>query len=223
MALAANALTTVARMEAELSLTAGAQDAVLQAVINEASAAIEAYIGRSLFRDDALSEKVAGKGTPIVCLGRTPIRSITSLSEYDAVLTEDDDFEIHDANVGTLRRLFHNWTQYTRGSGGVSSEPMPGYERKKIEIVYDAGWVTPQQEIDNPPWVRDLPYDIEAACVITATSIYLQRARDRAVDGERILSAAVDYIGINTALGRGTGGILPDAVLATLDKYRRLD
>ena len=220
--LAANALTTLAEMKAELGITDTASDDALCRGINVASSAIVQFCNRTFHRETSIVEKVAGANTPTVALSRTPIRAITTLTENESALTEGDDFEVENADAGLLRKIYGSWYYYGPSTGGVNFEPLYGMERPNIEVDYDGGFITPQQEIDNVGWVRDLPFDVEQAAIITASSLFIGRGRDRSVAAERALSGSVQYAGRSRVTGRGAGGIIPDDAAILLSMWRRV-
>jgi len=69
---------------------------------------------------------------------------------------------------------------------------------------------------------RTLPYDLEQACIDGVVSLYRQRGTDGHIASEALGDASVSYRAVNTAIGTGSGGMLPDHVLAQLAAYRRI-
>jgi hypothetical protein len=56
----------------------------------------------------------------------------------------------------------------------IAGSPLAGSERKILRVVYDAGYVTPAQvDTGNGGFAgqRDLPFDLEHACVQTVASM----------------------------------------------------
>ena len=102
MALADNALTTIATCEAELSLTASAQDALLTRYINTASDQIERYIGRKLYNGAAVVENIPGSGDALLFVSRTPLNSITSIVDASGNTVSSGDYSIWDADQGAI-------------------------------------------------------------------------------------------------------------------------
>lgn len=313
MAVAANALTTLARVKAELGITDALKDALLEGWINDASEAIERRCGRKFQRAEVL-EKLRGTGTQSLLLSRTPVVSVTSV-EVDGTMLEDDDYEIDDGGAGILNRE-SGWPTSGESCVGIAWTPVPGTGKRNIEVTYTAGYVTPGQatEMDVsqepasspaqtlfptlPPGLvgtmavatirdveagtvlvtfdtsdgdsgavgglfalpttinlgqystallgcflvvefaaieadsnvvytfaqavgaRDLPADLERAAIETVKALNAAQLRDPAVTSEQLGDYSVTYAGVNTGIGRGAGGIIPDNVLPLVDAYR---
>jgi hypothetical protein len=214
MALASNALTTTATLADELGITPAAGDvARLERYINQASEAIERFLGRKL-QKTTRTEKLAPSGTLRLVLANTPLSSITSIVE-DGTTVDSDDYAIEDAEAGIVvadevwgsNDLVH----------GIAQDAVRGTGKRDIVVTYIGGYVLP-----NDGGTRDLPHDIEAACLITAASLYRARGADRRIASEAVGDASVTYGGVNTAIGRGAGGIIPDEAAVLLQAYRRV-
>jgi len=143
MALAANALTTIATMEGELGVTTGSDDAFLTRLINAASDRIEEYCGHSFYYAAAEEEDLGGFGGFYLRVSRTPLLTI-ALIEYDGETIDSSNYEIDTPGAGMIRSLGgFNWTA---GSWqGITPEPIPGTERKLYAVTYAGGYLTPEQ------------------------------------------------------------------------------
>lgn len=229
MSLPANALTTVAMVCAELSLdvpTSGsATEADLERRIAVASDAIERYCARAFGRVVAYVERVPGFGTDALFLSRVPVLSVSAVT-YDGDVIPPECYESPpsgaDSEAGLLRNVDADapvwaWTARCGAWGGKQA----GTERRAYAVTYTAGYVLPKDGTDDEP--RTLPYDVEHACILTVVSDYQMKGRDQSIVSESVLSASVTYAGsqVNSAIGRGTGGIIPDAAATLLQPYRR--
>lgn len=103
---------------------------------------------------------------------------------------------------------------------GEHSEDLEGFtltveEAEASEVSYAVVGTDTAVEVTLPP-------ELEKACVETVKALYHAQARDPAVASESIGDYSVTYGGVNTAIGCGVGGIIPDGVLPLVDMFRRL-
>ena len=205
MALATNALTMISTVETELSLTADAQDAELTRYIDTASDQIERYVNRKLYYGSAIIEKVAGSGDAFLWISRTPLSSITSVVWLgdDSTVTSST-YEIWESDQGNLYR-----------SAGWNDTKISATDYTRYQVTYVGGWITPQQDADDGALTRNLPWDLETACISMVVGLWRQRGADRTIRSETVLNTSVHY-------ERHDGGIDP-SVRAVLDSYKRMD
>lgn len=223
MALTDRALTTVDALAGDLGISSPDSDttAVLERLIESASRAIEQYVGRTLYYEAGIEERAGVVGrTKTLLLERRPIVSITSI-EWDpdgdgsgATTVPATSYRIGDAEAGEVIRDEGTWQRYALGAG-VRPDPIRGSDIELYTVTYTGGWVTPQQAADDGSLTRELPYDIEQAALLVASSMYRARGRDRAVKSRKTLGASITYH------GGGSGGMGPDA-RALLSSYRRV-
>ena len=205
MALNSNALTTISTVENELSLTADAQDAELTRYIDTASDQIERYVNRKLYYGAAIVEKVAGSGDAFLWISRTPLSSITSVVWLgDSSTVTSSTYEIWEADQGNLYR-----------SAGWSNSKISATDYTRYQVTYVGGWITPQQDADDGALTRNLPWDLETACISMVVGLWRQKGADRTIRSESVLNTSVHY-------ERHDGGIDP-SVRAILDTYKRMD
>jgi len=215
MALADNALTLVATVETELGLTAGAQDALLERYINQASDLCESYAGKSVYRDTAIVEKVVGDEGPYLFLAKPPINSITSIS-YSSSNLGTSEYEIHEpAKNGIVYAVSGSWYRSGIHFGDISHTRASGYARKVYTVNYDGGYYTPKQE-DDGDGTRNLPYDIEYACLMITSYLYRSKGKDPSIASESLLGSSVSY---NTSVSSSVLSILP-AAAGILNQYK---
>ena len=151
--LSAHALTTVEMLKAELSIPDDdtSRDAELARAINAASDAVRRYCGRDFARTK-VTEHLIGRGSPALLVSLSPIVSV------EAVAIQGQEVDVSelaiDDGAGILVRLHGTW---------------PESDRPNVLVSYTGGWVTPAQAKDEG-LERDLPHDIEEACLIIAAT-----------------------------------------------------
>lgn len=205
MALATNALTTIANAEAELGLTSGAQDALLTRYIDTASDQIERYVNRKLYYGASIIEKVAGSSDAFLYISRTPLSSVTSIVWLgDSSTVTASDYEIWETDQGKIYK-----------SSGWNNAKISANEFERYQVTYVGGWITPQQDADDGALTRDLPFDLETACINMIVGLWRQKGADRTIRSESILGTSVSY-------ERHQDGIDP-SVRSILDSYKRMD
>lgn len=221
MALATNALTTVATIEDELGISSGTEDARLERLINEASAIAESYAGRSFYRDSAVVEKVLGGEGPYLFVARAPLNSVTSISFLGSDISTAD-YEIHgDGKSGVIYAINGSWARLDVTFNDISRTSAAGMVRKAYTVTYDGGWYTAKQD-DDGDGTRDLPYDIERAVILIVSYLRRGMGRDPTVKAESLLESSVAYAAAGAA---GSGAhwlrsLVPGAA-GILDAYKR--
>lgn len=215
MALPASALTTLATANDELGLTSdsGTQDARVERYIKAASSQIATFLGRSLHNTAGIIEKLEGYGTPFLYVSRTPLGTLTSI-KYDGQLIDSSNYEVHDANEGSIyAKGGFLWTAAVRE--GMIPEAMAGYERRLYEVTYTGGWICPTQA-----GTRDLPEEIEQACLELVVLRWRARGRDPSIKSESLMSWSASYDRGGSDSEISDGG-MPPAVAEMLRPWRR--
>lgn len=214
MALAPAALTTVAKLRFELGLATNEGDPdQLEARIMRASQAIATYVGAPLHYEVGIVERVAGYGTARLVVTRRPLRAITSITLRSGASAQEidaDGYVIDDAELGWIASIAGGWCWTTAGAG-LEPNGIAGQEYKGYTVTYTGGWITPDQA--GGALVRDLPDDIEAACLALAVLSWRSRGRDTSIRERKLMSASVKY---------GTTQESEAGILAQLAHYRRL-
>lgn len=200
MALNASALTLVATVEDELGVDALGETTRLERYIHVASDAIAMYLGRPIhYATDIEETHPLVDGATRLMLERYPVVGAVAAYDGSAELLDVSTY-VSESATGIL----------SRSAGWLTA----------TTVVYSGGWVTPRQVELDAALERTLPYDIEHACVMTVVSLRRSKGRDSSVASEAIGPASVSYGGLNTAIGRGAGGVIPDTALAILNRYR---
>ena len=178
MALAANALTTVAALETELGITPASETTYCETLINRASQAIERYCNRIFYQTAGIVELVPGYGGNRLIVSRAPVTALTAVAFNGSALTLAD-FEIHEAEAGVIRCVKPLlWSTVVLPN--IERDAYPGEERKLYSVTYTGGYAT-------------IPVDVEEACLIAAVDRYRRRGQAASVKSERLLSYSVAY------------------------------
>lgn len=212
MAVAANALTTLATVLDELGLEqdSGVKDTRLERYINAASDFVASFCGRTFQRADNIAEKVRGRGGTLIQVSRRPIITIDSIT-VDLATVAATDYHVDNAGRGLIFRST-GWPWEPARMPGLSYAPIPGTEEPTIIVTYDGGFVTPAQADQGlfSAAPRTLPYDLEDVVIQLAVSRWKLRGRD-----VRVVAESYDSGGGFTF---GGAPVAPE-ILAVLDNY----
>ncbi len=209
-------LTVLDTVKAECEVTGAADDAVLSALIRQASGDIASYCGRVLARetvtetfrldDDGICDprgwgqgwahyKPGRGGADPLRLDRWPIASVTSVVEDGTTLAGGD--YTYKASNGLLYRL--------------SDDVIVPWSALKVVVTYAAGYAL----------LSELPYEIERAAIDLVKLRYYARSRDPMLRSETILDVTSTAW---TATGSApTRGGLPEEIARRIDDYRRIE
>ncbi len=244
MALTAQALTTYSVVRDLLGLTSSVDNTATQTNIERAIDAVSAAIAQvanRIFQYSAgIVERVAGFGTTKIRVIRMPIRSIAAVeiiaSDGTVAFTYPlTSFEIvGDGKSGMIQATdgggfsgvecgVFPWTAIP--SDSIRGRPLPGSERRSLQVVYDAGFITPEQARANTGMLRDLPYDLEEATIQSAISVYRNRARDRTITSQTVHEASTSWSQPaegNMIIGTEASGILTTNAMQVAKRYRRV-
>ncbi len=216
MALASDALTTLATLKARLGITDSSRDTQLESLITAASSMIVGFLGRRLAYSASVVDRLAGSGTPELVVSRTPVWSITSIVD-DGDTVDSDDYTCvgDDATAGIIRSTsVWLWRPGLVG-GGIARDPIHGHEDGTIVVTYAAGYTTPNQVA--VVGVDALPADIEEACIMAVTNLFASVGADVTVASESLMSYSVSFGSPETLYGSSG---LPKRVEAMLAGYR---
>lgn len=244
MPLTSGALTTWATAQAEMGIASG-QRSVIERMINAISAAMsQAALGRTFEFKSGIIETVNGLGGFHLVLDRAPIKRVASVSLLNpdgsiAYTYDQSTYTVENAGAGILYRTsgayglasgystgatgvygrMMGWPNLAQPADDIRGSPQPTTERPAIQVVYDAGWITPAQDVDaggNTVGLRDLPYDLEEACLIGVETIYARRGRSRDISSETTQASSISYRLPDTEYG-----ILPPEVAKVAKNYAR--
>ena len=188
MALSRHALTTVNMAASNLADT---PLETIEFLVNAASDAIRRYCGRD-FAQQTTTEHVPGYGTPRLMLKLTPIREIQEILVSGAVAPLGS-YMVEDADAGFVRVKggVWPWTAVTRS--GPLAMRAGASEYAGIAVTYTGGFVTPAQAEANPELERNLPYELEQACLQLISAWHHERQRDPGVVSEKLGSLGITY------------------------------
>lgn len=189
-------------------------DPRLPRLIAVASEVIRRYLDRpQLHYGAVIVERLRGYAEQVrLRLGVLPVVSVTTVVLPDGTSLAASEYTIEDPAGGVLyRSVGWPYTGLVR-AGLLYDSPAVGTEAQSIVATYAGGWVTPAQV-----GTRTLPYDLEEACIQVVSALYRSMGKDPLVASESLGDYSVSYRG-----QMPLGGMVPDAVLAQLDGYRRL-
>lgn len=198
MALSKHALTTIDAVKAELPLTGDPDpklDGVVARLINSASDSIRSHCRRDFARQTIREDFFIGDDRNSILLSLTPVVSVDGVFQGPDEDNPVEGYEL-EARPGILRLRYGTWPK-----------------NKLVHVNYTGGYVTPHQAAQDPALERNLPYDIEEACIITAATRfqYLGQPAD-------IQIMQVEQIRVHFAEGGRKG--LPEAALELLEPYK---
>lgn len=207
---AAARLTSLARVKAELGLTDDTDDAVLEPMIDRASSAISRETRRT-FGVETVTETIDGSGSRLLGLTRTPIVSVSAVTEDGTTIT---DYSVEDAEAGALYRPvgwgrsggMRMWGTEAYASGYI----LPGYQDQRYSVTYQAGYTLPEQSSPT------LPGAVEQACLETVKAWYFARDSDPAASSVQVGQLRVSYRDQNQSAPIGA---VPAAALGLLRNY----
>lgn len=235
MTLAANALTTYATVKDALGLPDDTAQSRVELLINAASAVIEQELNRPLCFQAGEVEEIRAKGVNTLRLRRTPVKSIAQIAllafdrsvlyTYDPVTYSCTDA---DAEAGIVSRTVSGllaapisgssgWMWSAELAMDIAGSPLAGSERKSLRVIYDGGWITPAQADTahgGMGGTRDLPYDIEHACIIAVSSAFARYGTNQNITSATLHQSSVSY-------DSGSTSALPADAMAMLRPYRR--
>jgi hypothetical protein len=193
MALSQAALCEITDVETALSLTPGAQDALLTRLIEAASARINRYCRRTFHRTDEISEYVAGYGLAHLLVSRPPILTIDWI-KFDGVAVDTDSYESvgDDAAAGLVHNA-NGWVWTSSYVQNIAEDSLPGTERNLYQVQYDGGYVTANQVTLTTFSTRTLPYEVEQAAIDLVAYLYLRQGVDPRVQSETVGPTSVAY------------------------------
>jgi len=185
-------LATVDALKLELGLTGGADDAFLQSLLDQASAAIAGWCGRVFAVEGVKEATYPQYPRGHITLSRWPVVSVETvtvgnLSVDPALVEADASGELYRVDADGYRRR---------------------WESARVVIEYTAGFVLPGDGTST------LPADIERAALVQAKGWYLGRDRDPALRSEAASEiGSVDYFASRPAA-------LSPEVEGLMSKYR---
>jgi hypothetical protein len=173
--------------------------------INTASEAIERWCGRRFARAIVLAEKSQPRGSPRLLVARCPLVSVQAI-RYDGDALDPTTYAIEDAAAGIIYFDGAPAAADLAFPGSIGRDPVLDSGEYLLEVDYTGGYLLPGAV------GRDLPYDLEHACLLTVAHMWRLRKGNYAKSEMPFRSADT-----------GRGGIIPDVALPILEDYRRVE
>lgn len=205
-------LTTLEAVKEELGIDQQdeSQDSYIERMIGAASGAIARYCDRQFARR-TVTESVPGQDMPTVYLSLAPIVEIESV-RVNGVEVDPGDYVIDYPDEGALRRIGSVWPWSGRMMRFIDTERIAGSEVPNITVTYTGGYILPGDDD------RDLPYELELACIMAVSDWVQGRGTPR--DAVRLQTEQV-----SVSFGQaGSGGrmALSTTVKELLGPFRRV-
>ena len=217
------ALCTVSDVEKVLGVDLGSTDesTVTNLLIPTVEASITNYLGYDPNYSASITEKFDGDRTEDLFLSRSPVVSVTSVTEDGSTLTEgnDQDYVLY-SNLGRLRK--------------IGREKWSAAKLQNITVVYSAGYS------DSEGSAEDVPGDMKYVCaratgklIVTALSLSSQQSTgevntniaDNTSDSKFQLvrnEGVADYqVTYESVLDQLNADVLTEADKKVLVKYKR--
>lgn len=229
MALSTESLTTYQTARDFIGLghdDANAAQSHIERIINAVSEAMSKEACRPFARATVTAERHGSNSTPRLVLKRTPIVSVSAVTYigpdgstvYETVPSSV--YYIEDSLAGFLTKS-SLWTPTSFLPSGVGDANMllPDSPERRIAVTYIGGWITPEQARQDallvPPvgLVRNLPYDLEEACLASVASVWRRSGQDRNVASENSQTVGKTW--------RDSSNLLTSETLRTCARYAR--
>jgi len=184
-------MATLEMIKEDLNITGGTEDDELYRVLDQASAFIVKYTGRKFARE-TVTELLEGTNSPILLLERTPIVTITTITDNGTAIGSTEYF-IEDADVGTLFRQV-GWRKDKFYHPNTIDLFPTSWAKHNWSVTYCGGFVLPEQSStdgDDP----NLPADLTRICLDLARFHYLNKDADLTVRLERTGDAWITRFG----------------------------
>lgn len=204
-------LTTLATLKADLGITTTDDDTLLGLKIDQASAAIVSYCGRE-FAQETVVETLPAYGGMNILLTRTPVTTITSIT-YDSATVPAADYTLIEPTIGTVYNK-SGWNDTRASLTGISGIKSSRSGEYLYTATYTGGYILP-----GMAGTRDLPHDIENACLQLAGMMYFNRKRDLGLKQESVSNVySRTYSDSDISMGR-----FPESIATLLDKWKRYE
>ncbi|MFZ5688670.1 MAG: phage head-tail connector protein [Bacillota bacterium] len=204
MPLLPHALTTYEAVKEYLKLSDDTQKSSIERMINAVSEFIEGYCDRH-FEKATYTEKYRGNGRQKLLLNQYPVTAVTSVT-VNGTTVDPAEYEVLSEEGILYNDGLWPWTGYYVGLIGE-----PTGSKLGIEVQYTAGYVLPKDDgTGTPPAVRNLPYDLEDACIELVAIRYEMRGSEH-MKRETIGPLTSEFI-----------QDIPEHILKVLNKYKKL-
>ena len=204
-------LASVSMLKDALGVTSTDNDVLMDDVLDRATEAVEAHVGRVL-RQQTYKEVVPAYGDLYLEVTQRPVQSITSiLKDTDTVTSTDY------AITSPLSGLIYNANGWSWSAGLITDlidHVVPNSELNRFTVEYVAGYV----QSTTTSTSIGVPRNIERAVLETAKAYYLGRKQNPNISEKSVGDLRIKYAGSNQGDKVSEGG-LPMSVEAMLRPY----
>lgn len=183
------------------------KDSIISGLISAASSVVCSYCNR-FFARETLTEALSGSGGVRLMLERTPVVSVAEI-RFNSGVIDASEYKIEDEKAGILFRR-NGFRDVPFLARGIVQDPLPFRGEELWEVDYTAGYITPPMQDDSNE--RDLPHDVEQACIAITRSLFFSRDTDPNLKQSKV-SAFWS--------GSYTQKTISDSVKEMLSPYRR--
>ena len=224
MALSSDALTTIAACEEALSITAGTENVYLTRLTEFASSRIKRYCNRTFYWEEDIEEYIRSGGTNHLVVSRRPVSAITSVEYNDAAVSSDDYKCVGYSKLEDAGTIYNSggWYWPATQIKNIARDQYPGSEDPLYKVTYDGGWVTPAQYDDDNTLTRDLPYDLEQACIDLVVMRYRKKGLAPGIKAEKLLSWSATYEAPAVTNLNQPYADIPSSIKGILDAYKTM-
>jgi hypothetical protein len=186
-------LTTINAVRDQVVLPDGVSDIMVGEWIDQASSAISSYCQRSFGRQ-VLKQTFRGATGDVLILDAVPISSIQEVRADGSVV----DASGYDVSLGSglLYRL--------------ANDARVPWAAQRVEVTFQAGWILPGASS------RNLPFDIERACLLIVSASAAGSTRD-----PMLRSETIEGVGSASWIASAEMGSLPPQAEALLRPYSK--
>jgi hypothetical protein len=191
-------LAALAAVKRDLNVVGSTEDTYLNELIDGVSAAFETFCARRFAVETIKQTARLDRPIDALVLARFPVRQITEI-KVDGVALAAADWE-HDPAKGLLWRL--------DGSGNRRD-----WDEGKVEVSMQCGYRLPDES------GRDLPADLERACIEAVKLRYAAKGRDPALRSVQVEGVGSEDYALPGVAG-GMDGEWPASIAEVLARYR---
>lgn len=209
--------TTVDAVKSEMGIEDDAHDALIRRKIRSYSHMFDTIIGRCLAYDDAFTEYVAQPaGRRRLVVSSTPVHDVTEIN-FEGDVVDVSDYFIEDKDTGFIAKKYGTWGDTAASPANIRRRPRQ-QPLARYTVTYEKGYITPQQDLDDPQLERDLPYDVEDAILAAVVSGVNQAGVDSAVASLSVGDGSTTFVAQNDATPRQVPALFTEVA----HRYKRV-
>lgn len=173
------------KRELSIASTDASDDKLISDLIDYASDYIRSYTDRD-FHLKTITETRPSRGSNYMVLSYRPLRTLT-WAQLDGTSVSSTTYEVDDAEAAIVWRE-RGWDHTVIFDNFITQRPTR-FGRRDWSFRYQAGYILP----GSTEGTRDLPKDIEKACIEIVKSWYLRQSQDPSVKREEVGEAMIEY------------------------------